>query len=91
MAKTGVNSQTKSGKNPKCCEVESVIIIDERGQMVLPKSVRDKAGIKAGDKLAVVNMKKDEEIYCIALIKIKEISKMVEGILSPLMKEVGEQ
>ncbi len=91
MAKTEVNGRTKPGENPNCCDVESVISIDERGQMVLPKSVRDKAGIKAGDKLAVVNMKKDGEVCCIGLIKIKEISEMVENILGPLMKGIGER
>ena len=35
-----------------CCRVESIISVDERGQMVLPKDLRDKANIRAGDKLA---------------------------------------
>jgi hypothetical protein len=26
-----------------CCKVESLISVDERGQMVLPKEIRDKA------------------------------------------------
>ena len=42
-----------------CCKVESVISVDDRGQMVLPKEVREKAGINAGDKLAVVSWVKD--------------------------------
>jgi len=37
-----------------CCRVESLVGVDERGQMVLPKELRDRADIKAGDKLAVV-------------------------------------
>ncbi|MCJ2562808.1 MAG: AbrB/MazE/SpoVT family DNA-binding domain-containing protein, partial [Candidatus Thermoplasmatota archaeon] len=43
-----------SDKETACCKVESVVSIDERGQMVLPKDIRDRAGIGAGDKLAVV-------------------------------------
>ena len=39
-----------------CCSVEAVVSIDERGQMILPKEIRDKAGIKAGDKLAIMSM-----------------------------------
>lgn len=31
-----------------CCKVESLISIDERGQMVLPKEIREKAGIVLG-------------------------------------------
>jgi len=34
--------------------VESLVGVVERGQMVLPKELRDRADIKAGDKLAVV-------------------------------------
>ena len=39
-----------------CCKVEALVSVDERGQMVLPKEVRDKANIKSGDKLAVASM-----------------------------------
>jgi AbrB family looped-hinge helix DNA binding protein len=38
-----------------CCKVESLISVDERGQMVLPKETRDKAGIHPGDKLALIS------------------------------------
>ena len=31
------------GKEMNCCKVESIISVDERGQMVLPKELRDKA------------------------------------------------
>jgi len=39
-----------------CCSVESVVSVDSRGQMVLPKDIREKANISAGDKLAVVGL-----------------------------------
>jgi hypothetical protein len=35
-------------KNASCCRVESLISVDERGQMVLPKELRDKAGLTRG-------------------------------------------
>ena len=45
-----------SGSGGKsCCHVESLISVDERGQMVLPKELRDRANIKAGDKLVIVS------------------------------------
>ncbi|MDH5460211.1 MAG: AbrB/MazE/SpoVT family DNA-binding domain-containing protein, partial [Candidatus Bathyarchaeota archaeon] len=34
-----------------CCKLEALVRVDERGQIVLPKDLREKAGIKAGDKL----------------------------------------
>ncbi len=69
-----------------CCKVEAVVTVDERGQMVLPKEVREKAKIKAGDKLAVVTAKQDGETCCIALVKAEELETTVKGILSSLGK-----
>ena len=71
-----------------CCKVESVVSVDERGQMVLPKELRDKANIRAGDKLAIVGMEKEGKICCISLIKIDEIEGMVKNMLGPVMKEM---
>lgn len=75
-------------KSAGCCKVESVISIDERGQTVLPKDIRDKANIRAGDKLAVVGMEKDGKICCISLIKVEELEEMVKGVLGPLIKDM---
>jgi len=71
-----------------CCKVESVVNIDDRGQMVLPKEIRDKANIRAGDKLAVISWEKDGEVCCISLIKAEGFTEMVKGLLGPMMKEV---
>jgi AbrB family looped-hinge helix DNA binding protein len=71
-----------------CCNVESVVSVDERGQMVLPKELREKAGIKAGDKLAVVVMESEGEVCCISLIKAEKLSDTVKEILGPVVKEV---
>lgn len=88
---------TKKGKIPVagpfskaagCCAVEALVTVDERGQMVLPKELRAKAGIKAGDKLAVTSWEKDGEICCIALIKAGNLETMVKGMLGPVMGEI---
>ncbi len=71
-----------------CCKVESIVSVDERGQMVLPKEIREKAKIKAGDKLAVVSMEKDGKICCLSLIKVEELEVMVKSMLGPVMDEV---
>ena len=68
-----------------CCQVEAVISIDERGQMVLPKEIREKAGIQAGDKLAVVVLEKSNRPCCITLIKADNLSGMVKDLLSPVL------
>lgn len=71
-----------------CCKIESVISVDDRGQMVLPKEIREKARIGAGDKLAVISWEKDGEVYCISLIKAEDFTEMVKGLLGPMMKDI---
>jgi AbrB family looped-hinge helix DNA binding protein len=70
------------------CRVESLVNVDERGQMVIPKELRDKANIKAGDKLALISLQKDGEICCLALIKADNLTDQVKGFLSPVMRDV---
>ena len=70
---------------PSCCRIESLISVDERGQMVLPKELRDKANIKAGDKLALVSWEKDGEICCLSLIKADYLAERVKEFLGPVM------
>jgi AbrB family looped-hinge helix DNA binding protein len=69
-----------------CCKVESIVSVDERGQMVLPKEIRDAAGIKPGDKLALVMWKKGPEVCCMTLIKVEALTGMLRGVLGPFMK-----
>ena len=77
-----------TGGTPGCCKVESLISVDERGQMVLPKEIRDKANIRAGDKLALVSWERDGRVCCISLIKAEDFAGMVKGLLGPMMKEM---
>jgi len=62
-----------------CCKVESIISIDERGQMVLPKEVREKAGLCAGDKMALISWERDGKICCFSLIAIDEFTDIVKS------------
>ena len=78
----------RSDVNDASCKVESIISIDERGQMVLPKDLRAKIGIKAGDKLAVTSWEKDGEVCCITLMKVDSLVDMVKDKLGPIMKEI---
>jgi AbrB family looped-hinge helix DNA binding protein len=73
------------------CRVEAVVSVDDRGQMVLPKELRDKAGIQAGDKLAIIGMERDGKMCCISLIKVDEITEMVKSMLGPVMKEIFQE
>ena len=68
--------------------VEAVISIDERGQMVLPKELREKISIKAGDKLVVVSRKSGGDFCCITLIKADYFTKMMSDKLGPILNEL---
>ncbi len=74
------------------CKVEAIVSVDDRGQMILPKELRDKAGISGGAKLAVIGWEKEGQLCCISLVKVEDFSGMINGLLAPMMKEVvGEQ
>jgi len=90
MAKKDKNEYcfAPADKRISCCKVESLISVDERGQMVLPKEIRDKANIRAGDKLAIISWEKDGKVCCISLIKAEDFTEMVRGLLGPMMEEI---
>jgi antitoxin PrlF len=82
-------------KNKKSCDtkcqsrvsnqIEAIITIDERGQMVLPKETRARAGIKAGDKLALVSWSKEDKVCCLSLIRAEEMAETIGEMLNSLM------
>lgn len=77
-----------NGEALSSCKVESILSVDERGQMVLPKEVREKAGIGPGDKLALISWEKEGKICCLSMIKVEDLTGMVKSVLGPLMSEI---
>ena len=73
-------------ESAQCCNVEAIISVDERGQMVLPKDVREKAGISPGDKLALVAFEESGKVCCMTLIKAEELGGLVRTSLEPVFK-----
>lgn len=77
-----------------CCstgtgfKVDAVVSVDERGQMVLPKELRARAGIEAGDKLALVSWEKDGKVCCMSLIKTDAFAEMVKEFMGPMMQDM---
>ena len=78
-----------------CCStsggfrVDAVISVDERGQMVLPKDLRARAGIKAGDKLALISWEKDGQVCCMSLVKTDALADMLKDFLGPMMQDMS--
>ena len=71
------------------CKLESLVSIDDRGQIVLPKDLREKAKIKAGDKLAVVLCQdKNGDLCCISLLKAESFTDSIKKALGPILGDL---
>jgi antitoxin PrlF len=77
-----------SGIGAGCCQVEAMVSVDEKGQMVLPKSIREKANIQPGDKLVLIGWEKDGQTCCLTMVKAESLADMVKGMLGPMMKDM---
>lgn len=80
-----------NGNGNASCKMESIVSVDERGQMVLPKDLRERAGLKPGDKLAVTSWEMDGKICCITLVKTDSLVNMVKTELGPVMNNIINQ
>lgn len=87
--KAAVPTGILQGESCECAvggvyKMEALLSVDERGQMVLPKDLREKAGVRPGDKLALFTFEKEGEFCCMALVKAENVSRVVSTILGPL-------
>jgi hypothetical protein len=74
-------------RKPVTGQVEAVLSIDNREQIVLPKKVRKKAHIRDSDKPAPVSWMKDDEICCLALVRTDTLSSEVSGVMCSLFAD----
>ena len=75
---------------PGNCSVEAIVSVDERGQMVLPKDFRTRAGIEPGEKFALVSWERDGRMCCITLMRVGELAGVVKGTIGPLINGVTQ-
>lgn len=69
--------------------VESIVSVDERGQMLLPKDFRAKHGIEPGEKLALVSFENDGTLCCMCLIRTEALGGMIRNHLGPMLNEIN--
>ena len=74
-----------------CFKVQALVGIDDRGQMVLPKEIREKAGIRGGDKLALTTIEREGEICCILLTKSDELVQVVQSTLGSVARDLIQE
>jgi AbrB family looped-hinge helix DNA binding protein len=70
------------------CKIDAVVTIDSKGQIVLPKDLRERAGLKPSDKLALVACEKEGEVCCIMMIRAEKLGGAVSKMLGPMLKGV---
>ncbi len=78
-------------KDDTCCQVEAIVSFDERGQLVIPKDVRKKFGLNAGDKFALISCyskSEDGMPCCFTLVKTRAMDHIVRQTLSPMFKDI---
>ena len=73
------------------CKIEALVSVDERGQMVLPKELRDRAEINPGEKMALMSWEKDGNVCCIFLIKATELAGMAKTMLGSIFQEIVKE
>ena len=74
--------------NKECCRIDAVVSVDAKGQIVLPKDLREKAKIKPNDKLAIINFERNNEVCCIMMVKVDALEATVKNMLGPVFKNV---
>lgn len=65
------------------CNVEAIVTLDERGQLIIPKELRERAGFKPGEKLALISWSRNGEICDLSLMKTEELAKHLQRSVVP--------
>lgn len=68
--------------------VEAIISCDDRGQLVLPKDIRKRLDINAGEKLALLNISSGKEDFFLTLIKANSLEKLIKNYMTPVMENI---
>jgi antitoxin PrlF len=83
----GIPEPKPSEYNVAKCRVDAVLSIDCRGQIVIPKEVRERAKIRDGDKLAPVSWTDRDEICSLSLILADSLSSGAADVMHSLIAD----
>lgn len=81
-----------------CCEIEAIVSFDDRGQLVIPKDLRKKFNLKAGDKFALISCmtgggtdccgSEEASLCCLTLVHTGQLKGMVQRTLGPMLSMI---
>lgn len=66
--------------------IESIVTIDSKGQIVLPKSLREKAGFIPDEKIALITFENEGKVSCVLMIKAERLGEAVRKAVSLKIK-----
>ena len=61
-------------------QIEDIIKVSSKGQIVIPKEIRKKLGVRGGEKLLVLTRNGDILLRKTEEISIKDIAKKIEKV-----------
>lgn len=80
------------------CQIEAIVSFDERGQLVIPKDLRKKFNLKAGDKFALISCMTGgnssdasccgddpTQLCCFTLVHTNQMKDMLQKSLNPML------
>jgi AbrB family looped-hinge helix DNA binding protein len=68
------------------CKINAIVTMDVKGQIVLPKDLREKAKLNPNEKLAIVGVEREGEVCCIVLLKADALGSSVKNVLGPVLE-----
>jgi AbrB family looped-hinge helix DNA binding protein len=71
------------GARPVRYTIDAVTSIDARGQVVIPKGIRDAMSWNAGDKLAIIIKEQNGRPCCVSIMSVDALSTPIKDILEP--------
>ncbi len=72
----GCSCHPLNGNMGSCC-VEAILSIDDRGQIVIPKNVRDKLGLKSSEKLVLISWTKSNKVESVSIMRNDVFSEII--------------
>lgn len=76
-------------KKCKATKISAVVNVDNKGQILLPKDLREKAEINAGDKLVLIaGCDENDEICCFILVKSETIDESLRNSIKPMLRGI---
>jgi antitoxin PrlF len=76
--------------NQGCCKIEAVVTMDTKGQIVLPKNLRERAKLESGAKLAIAVLEREGVVCCFVMVRAEALGGTVKNMLGTMFQEALE-